>query len=57
LGADAGGQALHGQLLRAVITFDKRLRTNLGADDEETLRRLLRQLQDNVAEHDLPPER
>jgi hypothetical protein len=48
---------IRGQLLRAVITFNELLRTNLGADDEETLRRQLRQLQDNVAEHDLPPER
>jgi MarR family transcriptional regulator for hemolysin len=43
------GHALHGRLLNAVISFNQQLRTGLSSDDEETLRRLLGQLQDNVA--------
>jgi MarR family transcriptional regulator, transcriptional regulator for hemolysin len=44
------GQALHGRLLKAVISFNQRLRTGLGGEDEVKLRRLLGQLQDNVGE-------
>jgi MarR family transcriptional regulator for hemolysin len=47
------GHALHGRLLKAVIGFNQQLRTGLSSRDEETLRRLLRRLQDNVAERDL----
>jgi MarR family transcriptional regulator for hemolysin len=43
------GHALHGRLLRAVIAFNQRLRTGVSSDDVETLRRVLAQLQDNVA--------
>jgi MarR family transcriptional regulator, transcriptional regulator for hemolysin len=46
------GHLLHGRLLKAVISFNQRLRTDLRADDLETLRRLLGQLQRNVGEHD-----
>ena len=42
------GHALHGRLLQAVIGFNRRLRAGLSADDTETLRRLLEQLQANV---------
>jgi MarR family transcriptional regulator, transcriptional regulator for hemolysin len=42
------GHALHGRLLKAVISFNQQLRAGLGGEDEETLRRLLGQLQDNV---------
>src|SRR5262245_28397440 len=48
------GQALHSRLLTAVISFNQQLRTGLSAKDEETLRRTLHQLQDNVGERDLP---
>jgi MarR family transcriptional regulator, transcriptional regulator for hemolysin len=47
------GHALHGRLLKDVIGFNQQLRTGLSSRDEETLRRLLRRLQDNVAERDL----
>lgn len=43
------GHALHGRLLRAVIAFNQRLRTGVSSDDVETLRRVLAQLQENVA--------
>ena len=43
------GHALHGRLLKAVITFNRQLRTGLSSDDIETLRRVLSQLQANVA--------
>jgi MarR family transcriptional regulator for hemolysin len=43
------GHALHGRLLRAVIAFNQRLRAGVSSDDVETLRRVLAQLQDNVA--------
>jgi MarR family transcriptional regulator, transcriptional regulator for hemolysin len=46
------GDALHGRLLKAVIGFNRRLRTDLSPDDVETLRRLLHQLQLNVREAD-----
>jgi MarR family transcriptional regulator, transcriptional regulator for hemolysin len=51
------GHALHGRLLRAVISFNKELRTGLSGDDVETLRRLLHQLQANVDERDVPAAR
>jgi MarR family transcriptional regulator for hemolysin len=44
------GHALHGRLLKAVISFNQRLRGGLDADDERTLRSLLQQLQENVGE-------
>jgi MarR family transcriptional regulator, transcriptional regulator for hemolysin len=47
------GHALHGRLLKAVIGFNQQLRTGLSGKDQETLRRLLRQLQDNVAAREL----
>jgi MarR family transcriptional regulator, transcriptional regulator for hemolysin len=43
------GHALHGRLLKAVIAFNRQLRTGLNSDDIETLRRVLSQLQANVA--------
>jgi MarR family transcriptional regulator for hemolysin len=43
------GHALHGRLLRAVIAFNQRLRAGVSSDDVETLRRVLAQLQENVA--------
>ena len=43
------GHALHGRLLKAVIAFNQQLRTGLSSDDIETLRRVLGQLQENVA--------
>jgi MarR family transcriptional regulator, transcriptional regulator for hemolysin len=46
------GHALHGRLLKAVIAFNQQLRRDLSNDDIETLRRLLGQLQGNVAERD-----
>jgi MarR family transcriptional regulator, transcriptional regulator for hemolysin len=42
------GHALHGRLLRAVISFNQQLRAGLSAEDVETLRRLLLRLQENV---------
>jgi MarR family transcriptional regulator, transcriptional regulator for hemolysin len=42
------GHALHGRLLKAVISFNQQLRTDLTAEDVETLRRLLFQLRENV---------
>jgi MarR family transcriptional regulator, transcriptional regulator for hemolysin len=44
------GHALHGRLLKAVISFNQRLRTGLADDDVETLRVLLGRLRVNVAE-------
>ena len=44
------GHALHARLLKAVITFNQRLRAGLSGEDEGTLRSLLHQLQDNVGE-------
>jgi MarR family transcriptional regulator, transcriptional regulator for hemolysin len=44
------GHALHGRLLTAVISFNQKLRAGLSGQDEETLRSLLHQLQDNVGE-------
>jgi MarR family transcriptional regulator, transcriptional regulator for hemolysin len=46
------GHALHGRLLKAVISFNQELRTGVSSEDEETLRRVLRRLQDNVSERD-----
>jgi MarR family transcriptional regulator for hemolysin len=43
------GHALHGRLLNAVIAFNQQLRTGLSGDDIETLRRVLTQLQENLA--------
>jgi MarR family transcriptional regulator, transcriptional regulator for hemolysin len=43
------GHTLHGRLLKAVIAFNQQLRTGLSSDDIETLRRVLSQLQANVA--------
>jgi MarR family transcriptional regulator for hemolysin len=43
------GHALHGRLLRAVIAFNQRLRAGVSSDDVEALRRVLAQLQENVA--------
>jgi MarR family transcriptional regulator, transcriptional regulator for hemolysin len=42
------GHALHGRLLKSVISFNHQLRSGLSANDLETLRRLLGQLQHNV---------
>ena len=47
------GHGLHNRLLKTVISFNQQLRTGLNSDDEETLRGLLRRLQDNVAVRDL----
>ena len=44
------GEALHGRLLKAVISFNQQLRTGLTGDDEDTLRSLLARLQENVSE-------
>jgi MarR family transcriptional regulator for hemolysin len=44
------GHALHGRLLKSVISFNQRLRTGLDGEDEETLRSLLARLQENVGE-------
>jgi MarR family transcriptional regulator for hemolysin len=44
------GHALHDRLLKAVINFNQELRAGLSGEDVETLRSLLRQLQDNVGE-------
>lgn len=43
------GRALQGRLLKVVITFNQQLRTGIVSDDIETLRRVLGQLQQNVA--------
>jgi MarR family transcriptional regulator for hemolysin len=51
------GRALHGRLLKAVISFNEQLRAGISGEDEETLRSLLRQLQDNVGERDLSSSR
>lgn len=51
------GHALHGRMLKTVIAFNKQLRTDLSRNDIETLRRLLGQLQANVAERDLSTSR
>ncbi len=42
------GHALHGRLLKAVISFNQQLRAGLSDEDVETLRSLFRQLQENV---------
>jgi MarR family transcriptional regulator, transcriptional regulator for hemolysin len=42
------GHALHGRLLKAVIAFNRQLRTGLSRADVDTLRRLLGQLHKNV---------
>lgn len=42
------GHALHGRLLKTVISFNQQLRAGLSNDDIKTLRRLLDQLQANV---------
>ena len=44
------GHALHGRLLKSVISFNQRLRGGISGDDERTMRSLLHQLQDNVGE-------
>jgi MarR family transcriptional regulator for hemolysin len=43
------GHALHGRLLKAVIAFNRQLRTEVSNDDIETLRRVLGRLRENVA--------
>ena len=43
------GEALHGRLLKAVISFNQQLRTGLTGEDEDTLRSLLARLQENVS--------
>jgi MarR family transcriptional regulator, transcriptional regulator for hemolysin len=43
------GHALHGRLLKAVISFNQQLRTGLSSDDLQTLRRVLGRLRENVA--------
>jgi MarR family transcriptional regulator, transcriptional regulator for hemolysin len=43
------GHALHGRLLKAVIAFNRQLRTGVSNDDIETLRRVLGRLRENVA--------
>jgi MarR family transcriptional regulator for hemolysin len=42
------GHALHGQLLEAVIAFDKRLHAGLRKEDAEQLRSLLARVEQNV---------
>ena len=44
------GHALQGRLLKAVISFNQRLRAGIGGEDEGILRGLLLQMQDNVGE-------
>jgi MarR family transcriptional regulator for hemolysin len=52
------GHALHGRLLKAVISFNQQLRVGLSPEDVETLQSLLRRLRDNVGERTSPlPER
>jgi MarR family transcriptional regulator for hemolysin len=46
----SAGHALHGRLLKAVISFNQQLRTGLSGEDEVKLRSLLGQLQENVGE-------
>ena len=43
------GHTLHGRLLKAVIAFNRQLRTEVSNDDIETLRRVLGRLRENVA--------
>jgi MarR family transcriptional regulator for hemolysin len=43
------GHSLHGRLLKAVIAFNRQLRTGVSNDDVATLRRVLGQLRENVA--------
>jgi MarR family transcriptional regulator for hemolysin len=43
------GHALHGRLLKTVISFTQQLQAGLSNDDIKTLRRLLDQLQANVS--------
>jgi MarR family transcriptional regulator, transcriptional regulator for hemolysin len=42
------GHQLHARLLKRVISFNKQLQNGLSRDDLETLRGLLRQLQENA---------
>jgi MarR family transcriptional regulator for hemolysin len=44
------GNALHSRLLKAVISFNQKLRTGLSGEDEETLRSLLARLLENLGE-------
>ena len=44
----AAGEQLHGELLKAVIAFNRRLRRGLGEDDVARLRALLDRLEANV---------
>jgi MarR family transcriptional regulator for hemolysin len=44
------GNTLHGHLLQAVISFNRKLRDGLDKNDEIRLRELLRQLHDNVGQ-------
>jgi MarR family transcriptional regulator, transcriptional regulator for hemolysin len=44
------GHALHSRLLKAVISFNEKLRTGLSGEDEETLRSLLARLLENLGE-------
>jgi MarR family transcriptional regulator for hemolysin len=51
------GNALHGRLLKRVIEFNRRLHAGLSAEDTETLRSLLEQLQANVGPSVIDPSR
>jgi MarR family transcriptional regulator for hemolysin len=44
----AAGEALHAELLRAVIAFNRRLRRGLAEDDVALLRELLARLEANI---------
>jgi MarR family transcriptional regulator for hemolysin len=44
----AAGEALHAELLRAVIAFNRRLRRGLAEDDVARLRELLARLEANI---------
>jgi MarR family transcriptional regulator for hemolysin len=46
------GHALHARLLKAVISFNQKLRAGFSDQDAEALRRMLNQLQENVGGHD-----
>ena len=42
------GHATHARLLEVVVAFDRRLRSGLSQDEVDTLRELLRRLEENV---------
>jgi hypothetical protein len=44
------GRALHGRLLKTVISFNRQLRTGIRAEDEDVLCSLHHRLQENVGE-------